>query len=265
MSLINEALKRARLEAARQDAAEKGVPPAALPAYVPPRRRSWMGPVVGFVVGLLAVGVAAGAFWLAQRPASPESNPQMAEVGRSAPVAPHPTAPAASPATREAPAAAPTHTANPVATGSPSASASAAVSDSDPTQETTGGGESSFPAATGRPAPAAAAPPQDSGPPPRKRGAAAPPPATAEVTQTRASTPEPSDEIDGQTYLRQAQPAGGQPVKVGFIVWSEAPFAQVNGQLLSPGQSIDGYTLLTVERDRVELEGAAGRFWLRVK
>ncbi len=49
MSLINEALKRARVEAARRDAAAKGVPPAALPVYRPRRRKPWVGPLVGFL------------------------------------------------------------------------------------------------------------------------------------------------------------------------------------------------------------------------
>ena len=59
---------------------------------------------------------------------------------------------------------------------------------------------------------------------------------------------------------------GSTNVRVDFIVWSESrPFAQINGELLSVGQSIDGFTVLKVERERVELEGRDERFWIRVK
>ncbi len=263
MSLINEALKRARVEAARRDAAEKGVPPSALPVYVPRRRRPWLAPLVGFATGLLAVGVAGGAFWLVRRPTSPE-NPSVAAVEARGPAMEVTAAPA---------------TATPEATmvmADPRTTPPAA-----PIEET-----------------AAAPPPSGSGSPLRKRGvrgdsppvATMPPPAPIEETaaaalppsgsgsssrpatrapeaqrRARGPAPGPSDELDGQTFLRQVEPPGGKPVKVGFIVWSAAPFASVNGQLLSPGQSVDGYTLLAVERDRVELEGGGGRFWIRVK
>lgn len=78
-----------------------------------------------------------------------------------------------------------------------------------------------------------------------------------------ASSPS-TDGADGPSYLRQATLAG-TTVKLDFIVWSENPFAQINGHLLSAGQSVDGYTLLEVERERVELEGGGERFWIRVK
>ena len=65
MSLIDEALKRAELEAARRDGLRGGAYPW-VPEHMPRRRRGW-GLIAAAVVGLgLAV---AGAVWLVGRPA----------------------------------------------------------------------------------------------------------------------------------------------------------------------------------------------------
>jgi hypothetical protein len=75
MSLIDEALKRAELEAARRDGLRGGAYPW-VPEHMPKRRRRW-----AFVVSVaIFAGVAAGGvMWLSRRPApvqSPISNVQ---------------------------------------------------------------------------------------------------------------------------------------------------------------------------------------------
>jgi len=58
MSLINEALKRARSEAAREEAERRGVRYGSVPVHVPePRRGRWLWPLVAGCLVLLAVAL----------------------------------------------------------------------------------------------------------------------------------------------------------------------------------------------------------------
>lgn len=68
-------------------------------------------------------------------------------------------------------------------------------------------------------------------------------------------------------FVREAVLPGDETIKLDFIVWSESrPFAQINGELVRPGQMVGAYVLRTVERERVELEAADGAsFWIRAK
>ncbi len=273
MSLINDALKRARVEAARRDAAEKGVPPSALPVYQARSRRPWLAPVAGFVAGLAAVGVAAGAFWFARRPMSPEgarSAPVVEDAGSAQAPAPINAAQAPSPAedrrpvndSRVAPPKEPVGARAGVARRHSSPSGGGASEPSGPGESAVAAGATAAPpAASAVPAPGAAAA-VDLAPKAPERAPIEPAPAVA-TPQSRQ--PPPAPDTGGRTYFREAAPAGTL-VKVDFIVWSKSrPFAQINGHLLSPGQAVDGYTVLEVERERVELEGGGARFWIRVK
>jgi len=65
MSLIDEALKRAELEAARRDGLRGGAYPW-VPEHMPRRRRRW---AVAVAVVVLAGVAAGGAIWLSRRPA----------------------------------------------------------------------------------------------------------------------------------------------------------------------------------------------------
>ena len=79
MSLIDEALKRARQEASRQEAAEREKRYARVPVYVPPSRRSrpWLLPVV--VTVCLAAGVGGGMLLTrSSHPPTPSAAPPQA-------------------------------------------------------------------------------------------------------------------------------------------------------------------------------------------
>jgi hypothetical protein len=69
MSLIDEALKRAELEAARRDGLRGGAYPW-VPEHMPKRRRRW---AVAVAVVVLAGVAAGGVMWLARRPAPVQS------------------------------------------------------------------------------------------------------------------------------------------------------------------------------------------------
>ncbi len=253
MSLINEALKRARLEAARRDASEKGVPVTALPTYIPPRRNPWLAPLLGFVGGIAVVGIAAGGFWwMRAEPSRPDAVARTVVVVdpvapttstgmnmSQPPVAPQPAAP--QPATPAL-----TQPAQRAAEPPPEAS-SETRRDVAPAE--TPRGESGEPARIpSKPAMAAIEPP--------------PPPAPAALA---SGVPASAAPLLSGSYRREVTLAGGKTLKLDFIVWSEAhPFAQINGELVNPGQMVEGYILRQVERDRIELESDDGSFWLRV-
>lgn len=321
MSLINEALKRARIEAARRDAAEQGVPAAALPVYVPERRRPWLAPLVGFLVGLGSVALAAGAFWYFSRSSAPSGSPTaVATTAESAAPSPStPPDPSVSSGGEVVPPAVgagggrepgsprlesrePERTlAEPASDGSQERSARAGQESSPPPRprEAFRPEERAFAEAerTGEPiasetrerlvAPDDEPELEEVATERDPRVAEEPSPGAGSLggTASAASSPAPpptpttssgeSAEADGadrgvgseQTFLREADLPGGVRVKLDFIVWSETrPFAQINGELVNPGQLVGSYVLRTIERDRIGLEdGDGGMVWVRAK
>lgn len=298
MSLINEALKRARVEAARRDAAEKGVPESALPVYVPQRRRAWVAPVLGFAGGLLAVAIAVGVYWMIARDPSPEASRQ-ATSPLAADPAPSSTTVSDVGVAAESPRV-------PLAAESPSGSVEPTTGDSTPptpprvaevvaAEPSTGGAAPSIEPQTvsvAAPQPTAGeaghrrqAPAGSSAPPPSRPPTPQPAPpieSPEPVSATAAGEPRPSvrDRPAAaaprqgsqaaqapSSYLREVPLSGGGKIKLDFIVWSETrPFAQINGELVNPGQVKEDFILHRVERDRIELEIDGGsRVWVRVK
>jgi hypothetical protein len=80
MSLIDEALKRAELEAARRDGLRGGAYPW-VPEHMPRRRRRW---AVAVAVAVCAGAAAGGVMWLSRRPApvqGPKSKVQSSPSG----------------------------------------------------------------------------------------------------------------------------------------------------------------------------------------
>ena len=89
MSLIGEALKRARLEAARREGEERGTAHSSMPAYLPARRRSRAGAVAATALAAL-VGAGAVYFLLRQPPATssaPATLPHPPLLGKEGPTA----------------------------------------------------------------------------------------------------------------------------------------------------------------------------------
>ena len=50
-----------------------------------------------------------------------------------------------------------------------------------------------------------------------------------------------------------------------FIVWSDAPFAQINGRQVGVGQQVDGFLVTAITRDSVLLESPSRRLVLKVR
>lgn len=271
MSLINEALKKARVEAAQRDARQRGVLVPKAAAYGPRRRPGRIAAAV--VAGGLALGLAAGGgMWLAGRQAPDPAGGEAAA----------PEAATAEPA--EAPG---TGVAGPTEAAGTTGAAGVA-----------GGSETAPAAASGRtmvPSPPPADPARD--PSERTRGAAsnpAPPaggdgpesampaaePAEARPASAAPARPEPSPRAAQRPtrpaptppapaapgYVREAPLPGGGSLHLDGIAWSEtAPAAVIDGQIVGPGERIRGALVVRIERDRVVLEAGDGEIVVRLR
>ena len=218
MSLIGEALKRARLEAARRDAEERGAVYSEAPAYLPQRRGLARWPAAGILVAGLALGLVVGTtlFLVLRRE---RSEPQQF-------VAP------AAPATVAAvePADALPEPAQPAPAGlAPTALAVTAV-----------------PAAVADPVPTSRLP-------------AAPLEAPSARTGRQATAPAAAPFASGRSYLRAVElPSGTRLELDGIVASADAPLTMINRQLLSPGESVEGFTVERIEPNQVTLRRADG-------
>jgi hypothetical protein len=242
LSLINEALKRARAEAARRDAAERGGRYPSLPVHAPaaPARRAWpVAVAVGIVVGALA----AAGIWRWAGPQAPRAAETTGAVA---------TAPRSESAPAGAPAAAPFAAAAPSAVDAPAAGGAVAAP--------AGAVPTAGAVVTGAPEASVASPS-----PPADADAASRP-----VAEDRRPAPAPTAGatplLPRGTHLRRVELPGGERIELGGIAWSQDfPVALLNGQALSAGEIVAGYTVVKIEPAAVELHGPAGTIVLRLK
>ncbi|HEY7214221.1 MAG TPA: hypothetical protein VIC28_06295 [Thermoanaerobaculia bacterium] len=243
MSLISEALKKARQEAARQDAQRPRSPYAVGAAESTERRPGLVAVLAGVGVGCLAAGLILAAVWAAgwgpfARPAKP-----VEQAAATAPASPPPVQPASEPA----------------------AVPPAMIEESAPPQPVE---ESRPPVGEARPAAPAdppAARPVPAPPPPaaaeEDRAAAAipsapPPAAPAPAPPVRPAPPAGAGLVDGQTYVGEVPVPGGGMVKLNGIVFSQdQPVAMLDGRVMAPGEIIQGFTVAAIEAGRVKLQG----------
>ena len=217
MSLIDEALKRAELEAARRDGLRGGAYPW-VPEHTPRRRRRWA--VVAAVV-IVAGIVAGGVVFLSVRPA-----PAPVEVPKSRVQS--------SPPSEELQ----TVVVAPPPRGQPDRGP-AAVQD---TTSAKGSGEVKRPA-----------------PKPQAEAARA---RTAPDVEPR---PAPVA-MDTKTYVGEVTAPDGAKIELGGIVYSEtSPVALINGKVLGPGATVEEFTIVSIQPDRVELRGRGITIFLALK
>lgn len=267
MSLISEALKRARQEAARQDALRPGVP-YAVGAVDPPAPRNPLLPILaGLGAGCLLAGLLFAVAWAAGW--GPFAKPDVVtapQVAQAAPTAPPP----AVEVHEEAPAVPPAPSVTPV---QPQVTVPV---EPPPKAE---------PRPTPPPAPQAAAPEapvvriEPSVPPPAPPAATTPaeeprpePAAsTAPANPASAPTPAPSSEetgdlVDGKVYAGEVPVPGGGSVKLNGIAFSpDNPVAVLDGRVMAPGEVIQGFTLVAIESGRVKLQGHGATVYLSPK
>lgn len=277
MSLINEALKKARIEAAQRDAEQRGVLVPKAAAYAPRRRTGRL--VAAALAACAALGLAAaGGMWLARRgsaggevaqEASAGTTETSASVRESAAGATGAGAgmPAGgglgaggggagagpAPATRGG-------RGDAAADGQGGAAGGSAPGAGSPTQPT-GRAASSAEASAGLAQPRPGSAPATEPAPPRAPATAPPPRTAPPARRPQAAPPTPED-----GHLREAPLPGGGSIRLDGIVWSEThPAAVIEGQVVGPGEYVRGARLLRVERDRVVLEADGGEIVVRLR
>ncbi|HEV2856297.1 MAG TPA: hypothetical protein VHC97_26135 [Thermoanaerobaculia bacterium] len=260
MSLISEALKKARQEAARQDSLRQGVP-YAVGAVDPPSRRNPLLPVLaGLGAGCLVAALLFGIAWMGGLGpfAKPVQEAQVAQAPASAP------APA-------------------LAITEPTVAAQEATPAPAPVvTETTPPAPAPPPAPEERPQPVetrpAPAPPVEqpvvrlepqTAPPPAPAPAEEQPPAVLvpepspapPTIQIQPTTPRPAPEgsgdlEEGKVYTGELPVPGGGSVKLNGIAFSQdQPVAVLDGRVMGPGEVIQGFTIVSIESGRVKLQG----------
>ncbi len=253
MSLISDALKKARQEAARQDSLRPGFPYAVGPADLPERRNTLIPIFAGLGAGCLLAAVIFGIVYLGGwGPFARKTDPgvQVAAAPAATPAAPIPTEPApAQPVVEEKrepvrPLPAPTPTpAPPAPVKTPAAP---------PVAET--------PAVRVEPSPAPAPPIEEPRP--------AAPPVTLPAIPT--PIPEPAANAgaleDGKSYVSEVPVPGGGVVRLNGIAYSpEHPIAVLDGRVVGPGETVQGFTVVEIQAGHVKLQGHGATVFVTTK
>ena len=240
MSLIDEALKRAQRAADREAPRQRPWVPTPLPdAGLARRRRLVRSTMTGLGAGLGLAALVALLVWAAR--------------GSDRRVAENRVAPAAAPA----PAArvpVPTEVRSGADEGAPppARAAGAAILVRTPSSG------ASTPAAPRLLVPSIETTPVHVGPPPR----------AAEALASASGSPRarPAAAAVGKSYHGKVDLPDGGSLELGGIVWSEAdPRALVNDRVVGVGAYVQGYTIETIQEDRVVLEKDGKRITVLVK
>jgi hypothetical protein len=238
VSLIGEALKRARLEAARREGEERGTAHSSLPAYLPARRRSRATWVAATVLAALA---GAAVVYLMLRPVS-SSTP--------APSA-HP------PLLGEDKFAGARDSSNGVEPQMPAPSTVAS--------------ETPVPIAAAGSPPSSRAQPRDLGAGLRRDAAAPPPlPSIDARDEAVASAPPLKKAADAapagaKVYVRVAELGGARLELDGIVASDTDPVAMINRKLLGIGEGLDGWVVEKIEAKQVTLRGGRETVVLRLR
>lgn len=240
MSLINEALKRARDEAVRREASNRGIP---LAPMVPTGEHNRWFPITVLVLAVALVVSLVVVVNLSSKLTGGTPATLTEDLPRSEPAV-HAYMDSTMPHAAEAPGNSPPPT----------------------TPESVPAGDDSGASAT-------AALPSPALPPPNPKASAtsepkildAPP--QAPVPPKQANSPaKQATGPEARVFVLQAKLESGQSVDLGGIAWSEAgPYALLNGRVVGVGDSVHGYRVSKIDPGQVTLERDNDRVILRLK
>lgn len=91
-----------------------------------------------------------------------------------------------------------------------------------------------------------------------------PAPTAARQPPRIIQTPAVQGKIATDTYVLHAE-IDGQRLDLDFIVWSDEPFAQVNGRQVAVGQQVDGFVVVAISREQITLEKPGRQVRLRIR
>jgi hypothetical protein len=231
MSLINEALKRAKQETNRREAAQKGMPLPVLDRA--PRRTPWTLVAVG-ILGAALVASLTALFMLSR--------------GQAPPVAPPEPSPVAE--VRVEPVEEATTTASPGVT---------LIEEQEATSSNAASSET-----VARLEPLPTTPSTELMP--ELPTAVITDPLANDIPLVETDPETTPDAPSGTTYLHRAELADGITLELGGIAWSEfGPIALLNGKAVGQGERINGYLVVEIEPQQVELRGTVGSVFIRLK
>jgi len=289
LSLVNDALKKARMEAAREEASRRNIPHPMLGKGESSGSRLWLG-LLAVALPLVVLG---GLFLYRAGLRSAQSSRGSAETSAvdNASERASRIVRTATPETKRTPGPIPESKPenSPEKRSSRSATVTPPITPAETTTaphraernvaDTTAIAPETDQRASGR-AQQASEPPeralQSSAPTqtesrdsPVKTRAAPPSQATTSEPEMASQPAEPAAEAapkEVQEFLREATIPGIGKVELGGIAWSgDRPFALVNGRVVRPGDAVSGLTIEQIEPNRVRLRGSAGTFVFRLK
>jgi hypothetical protein len=249
MSLISDALKKARQEAARQDALRQSTP-YAVGAADPPARNPWLPLLAGLGAGCGLALVLFVVAWIAcWGPFARTAPPRVAEVQVPA-VQPVQPAPAVT-IEEQPPSVAPPEV--------PQAAIPEITAAPPPLQPEP---DRPQPAPVQAPAPSSIQVTPSS--PPPQQPAPEPQPAPAEP----ASTPvqEEPAEAAAPSYVREVPVPGGGTLTLNGIAYSpDRPIAVVDGNVVGPGEVVQGFTVVEIQANRLKLQRDGATVYVSLK
>lgn len=234
MSLIDEALKRAELEAARRDGLRTGASPWVMESGT--RRNRW--PIFAAAFLLLAA-TGAALYWLALRPGAVSNRQPPSQAAAQSKI--QNPKPRIELETVEVP------------------PPPAAAKPKDP-------GRAEAPKTASKSAPAPARPAPGSAAVERRPAPRAEERSTAAASAPAAESRNPGGLVNGRTYVGEVVIPEGGKVTLEGIVWSETnPIVLVNGKVLPPGAIVEEFTITSIQPDRIELKGRGVTIYLALK
>ena len=253
MSLVNDALKRARTEEQQRRARESGLPiPPPAPERLAPSPGSKLLPILAILGVVFLVGLLAGAITFVRNRAVVGAARGPASIAETSSVAQNSSA-----ATPQSVRPAPEESQALPAPSAPSPSRNSPPSATSPVAAT--------PAASTTPrSEPTPTPPVSTAPVTPRRSAPAEPRSTEPATVPASST---TGSVDSTLPgARDATSLDGRQLALGGIAWSETgPFALINGRVLAAGERIEGFKVIDIQKEQVELEDGEERILLRLR
>lgn len=233
MSLISDALKKARQEAARQDSLRQGLPYAVGPVETP-RSRSYAPLLAGLAVGLLLAAGLAGLFYLMR----PEPEVRIAETAPPTEVREEPAPPSAPPVAPQIAEPAVPETALPAPLPAPILEVRT-------------------------PEPVPQPQPQPETPPAPPIVIAPPAPPVQPVQEAAPPAPAPQE---SRSYVGEVPVPGGGVLRLNGIAFStESPVAVLDGKVVGRGEVVQGFTVVEIRQNQVKLEGHGETVFVSLK
>lgn len=266
MSLISDALKKARQEAARQDSLRQTLPYAVGSADPPERRNLYMPLLAGLGAGCVLAAVVFGIVYLGGWGPFSRTRRGTVQVAETQTPA---TVPAPAPSAEPAPAPPVIEERSQPAPPIPAPSLVPPAPVQEPRPKSTPAAPplAETPVARTQPAPV----PEDEArlaPPPVPTPVPSPVPTVAAPIRAPAPPPAASNggPEDGKSYVNEVPIPGGGVVKLNGIAYSpDHPIAVLDGRVVAPGEVVQGFTVLEIQADHVTLQGHGAKVSVSLK